>query len=113
MGTTEGGSGFGPVGRMLDWLRAGYPSGIPHTDYVPILEVLHRNLTEQEIEALADQLAEQSEESGEPISADAIRAMVREHAFERCSDEDLIRVSVRLAAGGWPLASDVAGVARS
>lgn len=104
----QGGNGFA---RILDWLRAGYPSGIPSTDYVPILEVLHRNLTEEEIEMLADQLAEQAD--GAPITADDIRAMVREHVFERCSDEDLIRVSVRLAAGGWPLASDIGKVARS
>jgi len=100
-----------PFPRILDWLRAGYPTGIPKTDYVPILEVLHRNLTEEEIEVFADQLAEQAD--GEPISADDIRAMVREHAFENCSNEDLIRVSARLAAGGWPLASDVARAAES
>jgi len=110
---TDSGQNGTPFSRILDWLRAGYPSGIPKTDVVPILEVLHRNLTEDEIETFADQLAAQSEASGEPISADDIRAMVREHVFERCADEDLIRVSVRLAAGGWPLASDVAKVARS
>jgi len=108
---TDGTPSIGPVSRILDWLRAGYPSGIPRTDYVPILEVLHRNLTEQEIETYADQLAAQSD--GEPISADDIRDMVREHAFERCTNEDLIRVSARLAAGGWPLASDVARAAES
>ncbi|MEP9381346.1 DUF3349 domain-containing protein [Nocardioides sp. KR10-350] len=108
---TGNGTPNGPVSRILDWLRAGYPSGIPKTDYVPLLEVLHRNLTEEEIAQSADLLA--AESTGEPITADDIRAMVREHVYEQCSDEDLIRVSVRLAAAGWPLASDVAKVAGS
>jgi hypothetical protein len=90
--------------RILDWLKAGYPEGIAPNDYPPVLGVLHRVLTDRDIEAIADDLALQSVSNGvEPITADDVRAMVREHAFQRCSPEELRRVSAQLAAGGWPL----------
>ncbi|MEX0428294.1 DUF3349 domain-containing protein [Nocardioides sp. DS6] len=101
-------SGESPVGRILDWLRAGYPDGIPPNDYPPVLGVLHRRLTERDIEQIADELALWSVSNGDvPVSADDVRAMVREKAFQRCAPADLARVSAHLAAGGWPLASDI------
>jgi hypothetical protein len=94
-----------PVSRILDWLKAGYPEGISPTDYPPVLGVLHRVLTDRDIEAIADELALQSVSNGvEPITSDDIRRMVREHAFQHCTPEELSRVSAQLAAGGWPLA---------
>ena len=35
--------------RDGDWLKGGYPHGIPEADYVPLLAVLRRRLTEEEI----------------------------------------------------------------
>lgn len=96
------------IGRMLDWLRAGYPDGIPPRDYPPVLGVLRRNLTADDIEQIADELALQSVSNGAvPVTADDVRAMVREQVFQTATDEDLARVSARLASGGWPLASDL------
>ena len=34
--------------------------------------------------------------------------MVREHAFQAATPDDMRRVSAVLAQGGWPLASDLA-----
>lgn len=97
-----------PVGRILDWLRAGYPEGIPPTDLPPVLGVLRRVLTDADIEAIADQLALQSVSNGvEPITPADVRAMVREHAFQSSTPEEERRVSALLAAGGWPLAGSV------
>lgn len=94
-----------PVTRILDWLRAGYPDGIPPGDYPPVLGVLARVLTDDDIEAIADQLALQSVSNGvEPITPESVRAMVREHAFQSATPDDVRRVSALLAAGGWPLA---------
>ncbi|WP_460850214.1 DUF3349 domain-containing protein [Nocardioides ultimimeridianus] len=96
-----------PVARILEWLRAGYPEGIPPRDYPPVLGVLRRNLTEGDIESIADELALQSISNGvQPVTADQIRAMVRDQALQASTDEDLRRVSAKLAAGGWPLAAD-------
>jgi hypothetical protein len=89
---------------VLDWLRAGYPEGIPPQDYAPILGVLRRRLTPDEIHAIVDGLAAQSLESVDPISREDIEAMVEQTVYQRADDVDVARVSERLAAGGWPLA---------
>jgi hypothetical protein len=89
---------------VLGWLRAGYPEGIPPTDYLPILGLLQRRLTSEEIESIADGLAEQSAQSDKPISRADIEAIISETVYEHASDSDVARVSARLASGGWPLA---------
>ncbi|HET6154510.1 MAG TPA: DUF3349 domain-containing protein [Marmoricola sp.] len=95
-----------PVRRMLEWLRAGYPEGIPASDYPPVLGVLRRNLTDEEIMEIAGDLALAS--GGAAVTAEDIATMVREHAFQASSPDDLRRVSAVLAAGGWPLSADLA-----
>jgi hypothetical protein len=89
---------------VLDWLRAGYPDGIPPQDYAPILGVLRRRLTSDEIHAITDGLAAQSFGSVDPISREDIEAMIEQTVYQRASDADVARVTERLAAGGWPLA---------
>ncbi len=96
------------IKRMLDWLRAGYPEGVPPSDYVALLGVLRRNLTEADIEAIADELALQSISNGvQAVSVDEVRAMVRSLALQSASESDLRRVSANLARGGWPLENDL------
>lgn len=100
----------GSVARILEWLKAGYPDGIPPRDYPPVLGVLRRSLTDSDIEAIADELALRSVSNGvEPVTADQVRAMVREHVFQECTPDDFARVGALLARGGWPLDDDVAG----
>lgn len=89
---------------VLGWLRAGYPEGIPPQDYIPILEVIQRRLSTEEVQTIATGLAEQSEQSDQPITREDIEAMIKETVYEQASDGDVARVSARLAAGGWPLA---------
>ncbi|CCH77990.1 conserved hypothetical protein [Nostocoides japonicum T1-X7] len=88
--------------RILAWLRAGYPTGIPQTDYVALLGVLHRALTPQEVDSIAAELASRAA-SGVVIDEDDIRAMISGRAFESASPEDVHRVSAALARAGWPL----------
>jgi hypothetical protein len=98
-----------PVARILNWLKAGYPEGIPAHDFPSVLMVLRRNLTDAEIVSIADNLAMESiSNDSEPVTPERIRAMVEEHAFQTASPEDLLRVSAVLARGGWPLASELA-----
>jgi len=97
-----------PVVRILNWLKAGYPEGIPQNDFPSVLLVLHQNLSDDDIDAIADELAIQSVSNGvAPVTADHIRDIVREKAFQTASDDDIRRVSARLAAGGWPLAAEL------
>ena len=92
------------ITRAVDWLRAGYPAGVPRQDYVALLGVLRRKLTEEEVRKIAVDLAEQSVLAGDdPISTEDIETMVHNAVLQSASPEDVVRVSARLAAGGWPL----------
>jgi hypothetical protein len=87
---------------VLNWLRAGYPEGIPPQDFPTVLGVLQRRLTPEEIHSIADDLVAQSTQR--PISRDDIEQMIKNTVLQPASDMDVARVSARLAAGGWPLA---------
>ncbi|VXB54085.1 DUF3349 domain-containing protein [Plantibacter sp. T3] len=102
------GSGSGVVARVVGWLRAGYPSGVPEHDYVPLLGILRRSLTPEELDEVVGGLlidAEQAEASGELIGQDRLRARVEQLLLGPALPEDLVRVSARLASAGWPLGS--------
>jgi Protein of unknown function (DUF3349) len=89
--------------RSVEWLRAGYPTGVPRQDYVALLGILRRKLTEEEVKKIATALADQSLTSNDPISAADIENMISDNMLQTATPEDVVRVSARLAAGGWPL----------
>jgi len=91
------------VTRSLEWLRAGYPAGVPRQDYVALLGLLRRKLTEEEVHKIAQDLADQSVLAGDPISVQDIEEMINDAVLQTPSAEDVARVSARLASGGWPL----------
>lgn len=91
--------------RVLDWLRAGYPEGIPRGDYVPLLGVLRRSLDEDDISAIVDDVVLHTASGDDPITRTDIAEMIRHTVVQAASASDIARVSARLAAGGWPLAS--------
>lgn len=92
------------LSRAVGWLRAGYPAGVPRQDYVALLGLLRRKLTEGEIRAIARDLADQVVGTDEPITTDDIERMIRTAALQPAGVDDVVRVSAHLAAGGWPLA---------
>ncbi|MCX4099296.1 DUF3349 domain-containing protein [Nocardia sp. alder85J] len=90
------------LGKVLSWLRAGYPQGIPQTDYVALLAVLHRRLTDYEVHMIVEELVH--ERGGdEEIARHEIEAAIARVAKEQPGEDDIARVASRLAAGGWPL----------
>lgn len=91
------------VMRAVEWLRAGYPAGVPRGDYVALLGLLRRKLTEVEVKKIAQDLADISQRDGDPISNTDIEDMINNAVLQEASAEDVARVSARLAAGGWPL----------
>jgi hypothetical protein len=93
------------LARALDWLRRGYPAGVPRQDYVVLLGLLRRNLTDDEIRQIAAALGSQSDDGERPISREDIEALIKESVLQPASEDDVARVSARLAAGGWPLAN--------
>jgi hypothetical protein len=88
------------LNSVIGWLRAGYPDGVPDVDYIPLFALLGSQLTEAEVDAIADELADESK----PESAEAIRTAITAVTSTRPQESDIARVRARLAAGGWPLA---------
>jgi sirohydrochlorin ferrochelatase len=88
------------VASIVEWLRAGYPDGVPEVDYVPLFALLGSKLTDDQVQALADALAR----DGEPNTAEHIHAAATAVTQGQPLDVDIARVRARLAAGGWPLA---------
>jgi hypothetical protein len=88
--------------KIIGWLRAGYPEGVPEHDYIPLFALLGSQLTDAEVALVADELASDTK----PESAEAIRrAISAVTANHHPGDADVARVRSRLAAGGWPLAA--------
>jgi hypothetical protein len=88
------------LGKIIEWLRAGYPEGVPDVDYIPLFALLGSQLTNDEVGAIADELANESK----PESAEAIRRAITLVTEHKPTDADVNRVRARLASGGWPLA---------
>jgi Protein of unknown function (DUF3349) len=86
--------------KIVEWLRAGYPEGVPDVDYIPLFALLGSQLTNEEVSAIADELANESK----PESADAIRKAIVDVTNHQPSEADINRVRAKLAGGGWPLA---------
>jgi Protein of unknown function (DUF3349) len=91
------------VARMVAFVRAGYPQGVPETDYIPLLALLRRQLSEDEAAAVAAQLAARGELN---IDTADIGAAITRITDELPSPADLDRVQRRLEAIGWPVGPD-------
>lgn len=87
------------VARMVAFIRAGYPQGVPPTDYIPLLALLRRRLTDDEVTEVAIQLASSGELN---VDIADIGAAITRVTDELPSPDDLDRVQRRLDAIGWP-----------
>ena len=87
--------------KIVDWLRAGYPEGVPDVDYIPLFALLGSQLTNEEVNEIADELAV----SVHPESAETIKKAIGNVTHTSVNDSDVARVRAHLAAGGWPLAT--------
>ncbi|MBV8861050.1 MAG: DUF3349 domain-containing protein [Mycobacterium sp.] len=83
---------------IVAWLRAGYPDGVPPTDYFPLLALLSRRLSNDEVKAVARALMHRGDFDDVDIGV-----LITQFTDELPSPEDVERVRARLAAKGWPL----------
>ena len=93
--------------RILDWLRAGYPEGVPGPDRVPLLALLRESrLTDDQIKNVVRELtgAESPAAADGTIDRDEIAEFIRDVTHHDALNDDIRRVAARLAAAGWPLA---------
>lgn len=89
------------LNSIIGWLRAGYPDGVPEQDYVPLLALLNRRLTQDEIRMITDELIR---EGDLPIEKVDIQVLITKVTNEMPLEADVNRVRSHLVAGGWPLA---------
>lgn len=83
---------------IVSWLRAGYPEGMPPTDYMPVLALLTRRLTTEEIRVVAAEVIKRGN-----FDHIDIGVAITQITDDLPSPADVERVRQRLAAKGWPL----------
>lgn len=82
---------------IVDWLNEGYPTGVPPKDYIPLIALLRRRLTESEVREIADALAQDEDTSRTDIGVQITHIT---DALPR--QEDIERVESHLSHLGWP-----------
>ncbi|MBT0565941.1 DUF3349 domain-containing protein [Williamsia sp. CHRR-6] len=89
---------------ILNWLRKGYPEGVPPTDYFPLLALLKRSLDEEQItRAILIMFKEHG--TDDPVTEEQIRGAIASVIEKEPNPEEIHQVASRLASVGWPLAS--------
>jgi len=86
------------LSSVVAWLRAGYPEGIPPTDYFPVLALLSRRLSHDEVKAVAREFKHAAGFDDVDIAV-----LITRMTDELPAPEDIERVRERLATKGWPL----------
>lgn len=101
------------VQRILRWLRAGYPDGVPQQDYVALLGILRRTLTPSELGRVVEELVAEAAAGQQIMTAELVQQRITDIVKGPIDDGDVERVSARLAAVGWPLGSPLNGASSS
>lgn len=93
--------------KVLNWLRAGYPGGVPGPDRVPLLALLRNTpLSEEDVREVVREISEEESHAaaGHQIDRDEIEHFIADHVHHDAGPENTRRVAAKLAAAGWPLA---------
>ncbi|MFN8070499.1 MAG: DUF3349 domain-containing protein [Mycobacterium sp.] len=91
---------------VINWLRAGYPGGVPGPDRVPLLALLRNTpLTDDEVKEVVREITAHEKELLEDgvLNHDEIESFIEGVAHHAGNPEDISRVAAKLAAAGWPL----------
>ncbi|MCX4092660.1 DUF3349 domain-containing protein [Nocardia sp. alder85J] len=88
------------LAKIVDWLRAGYPHGVPDTDHLPLYALLSRRLSTEEVQQVVDTLVLDGRLPADKADAGA---QVTRVTHDMPQESDLGRVRARLVSGGWPV----------
>lgn len=86
------------LARIVAWITAGYPEGVPGPDRVPLFALLKPRLTDEEVRAVVKELLDRGE-----FDHIDIGVLITEITDALPAPDDIERVRARLAAKGWPL----------
>jgi len=87
--------------NVIGWLHRGYPEGVPPKDYFPLLALLKRSLTEEQVVKGAQTVLRGND--SDSVSEEEIRAAVTAVIEKAPNPEEIHQVAARLASVGWPL----------
>ena len=90
--------------NVLGWLHKGYPEGVPPKDYYPLLALLKRSLSEDEVVQAAQTILRETD-FDTPVTADQIRQAISAVIAKEPNPDEVNQVASRLASVGWPLVS--------
>ena len=84
--------------KIVAWITSGYPEGVPGPERVPLMALLTRRLSNDEVKAVARDLMDRGEFDHVDIGV-----LITQNTDEVPRPEDVERVRERLVAKGWPL----------
>jgi len=89
------------LSSVVNWLRAGYPNGVPDSDYIPLLAILSRRLSNDEVAEVAKELVDTGTLPADNVDIGVVITQVTD---EMPREEDVQRVRDVLTSVGWPVA---------
>ncbi|MFZ2510199.1 MAG: DUF3349 domain-containing protein [Gordonia sp. (in: high G+C Gram-positive bacteria)] len=92
--------------NVINWIRTGYPDGVPPTDYPPLFALLSPMLDESEITDVVLALALDRDPESATTRAD-VAAAIGKVTEDQPAPSAINQVAARLAAAGWPLDAHV------
>jgi Protein of unknown function (DUF3349) len=87
--------------RLVAFFRAGYPTGMPATGYVPLAALLPRRLSDDEIAAIASELVMSKNRL---ISSIDVGVLITRVTGEMPSPDGIARIQRQLEVDGPPQA---------
>ncbi len=91
---------------ILSWVRKGYPEGVPPQDYIALLALLKRRLSDEELQDLALELI--ASDSDREAAQQRIHDAIAKATSSPASEADVERVLERLRAVGYDLDASAA-----
>ncbi len=90
------------VQKVLDWLHAGYPEGVPEKDYYPLLAFLARSLKPEEVSEVVTGL-QVDQQPGRPTTTADVQAAIEVVTKSPALVHDVERIEDHLRDLGWEL----------
>jgi hypothetical protein len=85
------------LSRIVSFMRAGYPTGMPATGHIPLAALLPRRVCDDEVTAIASEFVVRR---GSPINTADVGVAISRVTNEMPSLDDIERVKRRLDAIG-------------
>jgi hypothetical protein len=92
------------IAKIVNFLRVGYPHGVPAADTIPLLALLRRRLSDEEVAQIATELIQHGDL---PCDATQVRVMITKITDELPSPDEVERVKEHLGIRGSPMPDEL------